>query len=196
MFSVNQKIKIWTGKFIRVCLRFFWGFDKWHLFTLTERSYAKEIIKYCNNRNEKNSFVEIGCGLGDIIRNVKYKKKIGYDADDKVLKAASFLAHIYLQKKIMFSTFYFPDSVLTGRFDVLILVNWIHHIEPLLLKSKLEEYFKLNLNVGGCIIVDTVKDKEYKFNHDINYLATDLNATLIKLGDYERQRQVWAINKQ
>jgi 2-polyprenyl-3-methyl-5-hydroxy-6-metoxy-1,4-benzoquinol methylase len=194
MQKTYLKFKIWNGKLFRIILRSFYGFDKWHLFTLTERIYAKDIIIYCNNRIEKNAFAEIGCGLGDIIRNVKYKEKQGFDTDINVLRAASAFAQICFRKKIKFSVFHFPESNLNGKFDVIVMVNWIHHVEPFILKSKLEQYCKLNLNNGGCIILDTVQDKEYRFNHNINYLAKDLNSTLTKLGDYERQRQVWAIN--
>jgi 2-polyprenyl-3-methyl-5-hydroxy-6-metoxy-1,4-benzoquinol methylase len=195
MQKTYLKFKIWSGKFFRIILRSFYGFDKWHLFTLTERIYAKDIIIYCNDRIKKNAFAEIGCGLGDIIRNVNYVEKLGFDTDINVLRAASTFARICFRKKIKFSVFHFPDSNLNGKFDVIVMVNWIHHVEPFILKSKIEQYSKLNLNNGGCIILDTVQDKEYRFNHNINYLAKDLNSTLTKLGDYERQRQVWAINK-
>ena len=189
------KFRIWSGKFFRIILRSFYGFDRWHLFTLIERNYARDIIVYCNNQTEKHAFVEIGCGLGDIVRNVKHKEKYGFDADINVLKAASMLARICLKKKIKFSVFHFPEAKLNGKFDVVVMVNWIHHIHPSVLKLKLEEYFKSNLKPGGSIILDTVQDKEYQFNHNINYLAADLNATLTKIGDYERQRQVWAVKK-
>lgn len=196
MEKIFLKFKIWNGKLFRIMLRSLYGFDRWHLFTLTERKYAQDIIVYCNKHSEKHAFAEIGCGLGDIVRNVKYKEKYGFDAEINVLKAASALTRICFKKRIIFSVFHFPESKLNGKFDVVVMVNWIHHINPSVLKMKLEEYFKLNLKAGGCIILDTVQDKEYRFNHNINYLAADLNATLTKIGDYERQRQVWAIKKQ
>ena len=183
-------------RFFRFLLYLYFGFDKWHLSTLYEKKYAKGITSYLNSKpNAKNNTViEIGCGLGDIVRNLNSIHKTGYDMDVNVLKAAHFLSRITF-KKTDFKWFKFPESNLGEKTDVIILVNWIHHIESPILKSKLEEYFKLNLNAGGCIILDTVQDKEYRFNHNINYLAKDLNATFTKLGDYERQRQVWAINK-
>lgn len=195
MKKIIVKTKIWSGKLFRMMLRKFYRFDRWHIFTLTERHYAKDIITYCNTKNDKNAFCEIGCGLGDIIRNVQYKDKYGYDSDPKVLKAAAMLNRITFKKKIHFSVFHFPESPLTGKFDVIVLVNWIHHIKPDVLKYKLEEYFRSNLNTFGSILIDTVQDKEYEFNHNIHYLAKDIKATLTMLGNYERQRQVWIINK-
>lgn len=195
MQKIIWKLNIWRGKLVRLFLQAAFGFDRWHVFTLTEKKYAKDIISYCNKRYTRHSFVEIGCGLGDIVRYVKYDERYGFDAEERVLKAANFLNKITGGKKIHFSVFNFPGSALTGKYDVILMVNWIHHIEPLILKSKIEEYFNHYLNDGGVIIIDTVQDSEYKFNHDINYLTKDIKTDLKKLGDYERQRQIWLIKK-
>jgi len=71
------KLKIWSGKLFRLMLRFFFQFEKWHVFTLTERKYARDIIKYCDSIENRNSVVEIGCGLGDILRKLKYALDMG-----------------------------------------------------------------------------------------------------------------------
>jgi hypothetical protein len=63
------------------------------------------------------------------------------------------------------------------------------------LKSSISDYFNNALNKTGVIIIDTVQDPEYKFNHDILYLTDGINAGINKLGDYERQRQIWLIEK-
>jgi SAM-dependent methyltransferase len=91
-------------------LYWFFGFDQWHLFTLTERNYAKDIIAYCNKRSIRNSFAEIGCGLGDILRHVKFATCLGLDNDKKVLAAAAFLNKLYFKKSIRLDVFHFPQS--------------------------------------------------------------------------------------
>jgi SAM-dependent methyltransferase len=195
MQKLIWKGKVWGGKVVRMSLRAVFGFDRWHVFTLTEKQYAKDIISYCNGRAVRNSIAEIGCGLGDILRHVRYRQREGYDLDARILKAARFLSRITGKGQIRFSLFNFPDSPLPGRYDVLLMVNWIHHIEPAVLKASIEEYFTGALNEGGCIVIDTVQDPEYRFNHDIAYLTRDIPATVDKLGDYERQRQIWLIKK-
>jgi SAM-dependent methyltransferase len=190
-----RKSKIWSGKIIRMLLRTAFRFEQWHTFTLTEREYAKDIIVYCNQKNVKNVFAEIGCGLGDIIKHAKYRERYGYDVDANVLKAAIFLDRFTLKKKIRFSVFNFPVSTLPGSYDVIVMVNWIHLIEPAILKSKISEYFNNSLKEEGFIIIDTVQDQEYKFNHDIQYLSVELGARVSKLGDYERQREIWVLKK-
>ncbi|HEV3222660.1 MAG TPA: class I SAM-dependent methyltransferase [Puia sp.] len=195
MRNLIWKSKVWGGKLQRIFLRYIFKFDNWHIFTLAEKKYAKDIIGYCNARSVRNSFVEIGCGLGDIVRHVRYYEREAYDMDEKVLKAARFLNTLTGGKRIRFSAFTFPGTPLHGKFDVVVLVNWIHHIEPSVLKSSISDYFNNALNKTGVIIIDTVQDPEYKFNHDILYLTDGINAGINKLGDYERQRQIWLIEK-
>ena len=175
MHKLIWKFKVWTGKFFRLVLRQVFNFDQWHLYTLTERPYAMDIIRFSNSRSSRQSFVEIGCGLGDIIRHVRYKERYGFDNDRNVLKAAAFIKRITLNRGIRFEIFRFPESTLPGTHDVIVMVNWIHHIEPSVLKKKIEEYFNTSLNPGGAIIIDTVQDKEYRFNHDIHRITEGLH---------------------
>ena len=196
MQKLIWKFRVWGGKLQRILLRYIFKFDHWHVFTLAEKNYAQDIITYCNARTKRDSFAEIGCGLGDIVRHVHYREKQGYDMDDRALNAARFLSAFNAGKKSSFSVFTFPDSKLSGKYDVIVLVNWIHHIEPAMLRSSIGSYFKNALNDDGDIIVDTVQDPEYKFNHDIRVLTDGINSGVSKLGDYERQRQVWIIKKQ
>lgn len=195
MRKLAWKFSVWGGKLQRIFLRYIFKFDKWHVFTLTEKKYAKDIIIYCNARSPRNRFVEIGCGLGDIVRHVHYAERQGFDMDEKALKAARFLNTVTGGGKIRFSVFTFPGSTLPEKYDVIVLVNWIHHIEPSVLKSSIAAYFKNNLNEAGVIIIDTVQDREYKFNHDILFLTEGIKGDVSKLGDYERLRQIWLIKK-
>ena len=177
-------------------LQKYFQFDKWHIVSLRQRRYAREIIAFSNRRVNRKSFLEIGCGLGDILRNVRYENKTGYDLDQKVLNAAAFLNKISLGPAIHFGVFNFPESEITGKYDVILMVNWIHHIEPTVLKLKIQEYFANVLNGGGTIILDTVDHAEYQYRHDIFFLTKDIKANVNKLGDYERQRRIWLITKQ
>ncbi len=182
-------------KLKRRLLQLQFGFDKWHISPLGERPYAVDVINYCNVLEERISFAEIGCGLGDITRNVNFLDRTGYDMDPKVLKAAAILPVKGTIRKIEFAEFHFPESILTGTYNVLALINWIHHIEPAVLKEKIEFYFRENLLDMGELIIDTVQDSAYKHNHRIGYLTKDINCSVQKIGDYARQREVWSIKK-
>lgn len=180
----------------RKALQLAYGFDKWHISPLAERPYARDVITYSNNRKERNNFVEIGCGLGDIIRNVDYINRTGYDNDGKVLKAARVLpSKTRNGKSVNFEVFSFPESKLTGKYDVITMVNWIHHIEPVVLKKYIEQYFQENLTASGEIMIDTVQDKAYRYNHNIEFLSGGIPCSVFRIGEYARQREVFAIKK-
>ena len=187
-----------AGKRIpRRILRFFFNFDRWHLSISTERAYVVDLIIYLNALPEATrvSVAEIGCGLGDIIGNIKFKNKLGYDRELNVIKAAGFISKIKFNN-IKFAEFSFPESTLSGEYNMIIIVNWIHSIEPQILKDAIHKYYTENLLSGGNIIVDTVQASNYKFNHKISYLTSDLPSCEIqKIGDYENQREVFAIIK-
>jgi 2-polyprenyl-3-methyl-5-hydroxy-6-metoxy-1,4-benzoquinol methylase len=191
-----MSIEILIPKIHRKIIQLVYGFDKWHMSPLSERPYAKDAIIYSNNRKERNNFVEIGCGLGDIIRNVDYENRTGFDNDRKVLKAAAVMPSKTRQgKKVNFRIFDFPQSTLDGKYDVITMVNWIHHIEPVVLKKNIEQYFRDNLVAGGEILIDTVQDKAYRYNHNIEFLTGGIPCTIFRIGEYARQREVFAIKK-
>ena len=186
-------------KFYRIqrkILRNVFRFDQWHVSTLSERKYAADTIIFLNgiSKDKRVAIVEIGCGLGDIIRNLRFQTKVGYDGERNVIMAASFLSSVSFDRT-RYSQFTFPDSVLRNKWNVIVMVNWIHHIEPDVLKKNVEIYFSENLLPDGCIIVDTVQAPNYKYNHDISHLTADINCDLVKIGSYENLREVFAIFK-
>jgi hypothetical protein len=56
-------------------------------------------------------------------------------------------------------------------------------------------FFNDHLQPRGEIIIDTVQDKAYEFNHKINFLTNGLNCSLLRIGEYPNQREIWAIKK-
>ncbi len=86
------------GKYRRVFyhkLRKKYQFEEWHEEPYELRTYAWDIKNYVNtlvSTSYKPMCVcEIGCGLGDIIRNTRADKKIGIDISKEVIECAKFL---------------------------------------------------------------------------------------------------------
>lgn len=145
-----------------------YGFDKWHINPYELRAYAVEMVKYVNRSNVGgycNTVCEVGCGIGDILRNVRAKKKIGVDLSDKVIQCA-----IGLDRKSDYYTGGFDKlcAVAPKDIDVLITVNFIHNIEP----SELADYYKMVMDSKNVqtVIVDTVDAAGYKYKHDFGTL--------------------------
>jgi SAM-dependent methyltransferase len=182
-------------RFWRCWLCLFFRFSWWHTISLRERPYARDIINYLNGRPpaQRTSALEIGCGLGDIIRHIRFEKRVGLDSNNNVLRAARFLSRFNFGIRIRFMKFDFPDSNFFGRYDAIIMVNWIHTICPDVLKQKIEDYARENLSEGGMIIIDTVQDAEYKYHHDVAALTADLECRILSLGPYRRGREIHVI---
>lgn len=188
-FRLRQKKRI---------LFFLFDFNKWHISLLEERKYAQDIIKYLNLKSPdfQTKIVEIGCGLAEIIRKANYIDKTGVDYDVHVLKAAKYLSRIENVQGIKFQVFNFPESRLKGKFNVILMVNWIHNIQSSVLKENLELYFNNNLSQNGEIIIDIIeKNKNYKFNHLVDFLISELNCSKECLGTYDGFRKIWIIRK-
>ena len=180
----------------RRLLQLLFGFDRWHVSTFRERKYAVDIVEHLNRCENiaGQKVVEIGCGLGDIIRRIKSPTKEGLDYDLKVCRAAIFIGRI-VRDNTKYYQFRFPDNSLTSVYDIIIMVNWIHHIEPDVLKSQIETLFQNNLNSQGKILIDTVFDRQYRFNHDVNFLTSSLDCRVDIIAADKRQRQIFSINK-
>lgn len=180
----------------RFVLAGMFGLEKWHTNHPAEKKYPVDISKFLNNTNEINrgSVVEIGCGIGDIIRFIHYKNRIGYDQARKTIDACRFINKITFND-ITYGVFDFPETELQGRYDAIIMVNWIHCIQPDLLKKYIARYFTDNLETNGYFILDTVQAPDYKYNHDIKYLTDALNCEIMLIGTYRNQREVFAVKR-
>jgi SAM-dependent methyltransferase len=177
-------------------LRSYFKYNSWHDSLYSKRGYAKKIVSYLNTRIVKNSVLEIGCGTGDILRRLNYIKKEGLDYEQEVLNALNFLIYIKnIGGKVYTKKFDFLSDVVIGKFDVIILCNWIHEIEPSLLESKIRTLFENNLNTNGEIIIDILENTDYKYNHSITYLTQNFNCSQIILGEFEWGRKIYSILK-
>lgn len=180
----------------RVLLRACYAFDKWHLALFSDRPYAAAVVDYLNARlTIRNDVVEIGAGLGDIIRRIHCGRKTILDKDEKVLQACKLLTRLHPCGEIAIERFEFPSSKLKGDFDAVIAVNWLHNIPPSELKSGLQTIFRGNIRPGGILIFDVVENLNYKFNHDPNYLLESLNCRSEEIGRFEYGRRVIAACK-
>ena len=138
-----------------------YGFDKWHTTPINFRPYAIGIVHYLNQQ-PKRKVVEIGCGLGEVIGNIRNCEGEGIDFDAAVIKAAR---KLYRNTHFRTGTF---ENVKKQKIDYLITVNFIHSIPPEELREK---YRRLcENNEIRHIVLDTVSSPQYRYNHDIDYL--------------------------
>ncbi len=158
--------------FVYQCGRFIWGYSSWHRIPINWRPYAIHIIEAIEFMIKKGVIgngliVEVGCGRGDIIGNIKYGKKLGIDIEEKVIDAAKFF---YSDTKFMQGEITdMPDNFI----DALIIVNWMHIEKP----EVLHELLSPHLAYIKIIVFDVFLDSNGgeslsgdKFSHDGHYL--------------------------
>ncbi len=178
-------------------LKWMFSFDEWHVMPLSSRPYAQAIINYLNAFSgiQNKTVVEIGCGLGDILRNIKARHKLGLDSNRNVLRALKLICLATGNSKMRLRQFTFPQSELDGQYDIVICVNWIHHVAPLVLKDNIDKIWLHHMAQKGALVIDTVDDPAYRYNHRIDYLTKGLCCEVTQLGAFERQRKVHVITK-
>jgi len=154
----------------------------WHRNPIYWMSYRLEATKQINNiieqgKKESLTIVEIGCGLGEILREVKkYNKNknlniYGFDIDKKVIDVAKKLG-----KEINFKVGTF-DSVINipeKTIDILIMISFLHCLS----KKDIIKYF--NTLMKNKYIRYIVLDER---NHNFDKILNNYNLIYSKKFD-------------
>ena len=89
--------------------------------------YWKSITRYIDYfLHNENSILEIGCGIGDLLANVKGNKKTGVDFSDGMIKIAK-----EQYPDIDFHVMRAENLELTGKYDVIVLSNLIGYLDDI-----------------------------------------------------------------
>lgn len=171
-------------------------YDSWHSRPFIQRKYAVDIVRYLKKNKDIESVIDIGCGTGDIIRRLPFKKKYACDKHTNVLKGLHFFS-FFLNKGSRIKTHKFNFSVdkLTGKYDAIIIIDFTQIIEPAILKETLNNYFNNNLKNNGIVITDAFNDPDRKYSHNINNLI-EFKHTIDKICDIDKGRvKVYSIKK-
>ena len=187
-------LKIW--RFPRHLYTEIFGLKGFHKSTYLEKKYCALIVKHLNSRTLKNSVLEIGTGLGDILLNLNFKFLNGYDHKKNVLEALKFRNKIYFfKRKNLITKLYsiHSDEQIKGKFDVIIICNFIHNFEPKLINQKIKDFYKNNLSKGGEIIFDSLETEEpldlnqkrhYKYTHSPSEIKEITGGEIQILGQF------------
>lgn len=95
-------------------------FDTWHLSPYQWRKYVQETAKYLNKHNA-GVVVDIGCGLGGLLRHSKASVRIGIDLHENVIQAARELG----DSKIIYRVGSF-EKVEESPVDYLVTLGFMH----------------------------------------------------------------------
>ena len=98
-----------------------YGFDTWHLSPYEWREYTQKTAAYIN-AHLAGKVVDIGCGLGGLLRHIKASTKIGMDIHEDVIQAARELS----DKSIIYKVGSFDELVGEECIDYLITLGFTH----------------------------------------------------------------------
>lgn len=104
----------------RICKKY--ELDMWHESPYELRRYAQIVAKSVN-RLGVQCVIDVGCGLGEILRHINVRKRYGYDTDSRVIEAAKSFSKD--RKNIIYSV---GDlrSVNVPDADCLVTIGWMH----------------------------------------------------------------------
>ena len=178
IFRSFKKLSLnYLSKFLCLYQRFYFNFRlrnlniyDWHLKgTFYCREYKKISLNIINSL-KPNIYIDIGCGLGEILSRVDLnpKYKYGYDIDLS-LKKANYLLHkekynFYLQEENLLNNVKRIDN-LERKLILVSMLNFAHTINPEKLKQILGKYYEF---LGKYILlIDNINidKKEYKYDH-------------------------------
>ena len=144
--------------------------DKWHLNgTFYCRKYKLKTLEIINDLSP-TLYIDIGCGLGEILsrvnKNIYYK--IGYDKDiniTQINKEINSNKFKYFAKKKNLINYIKNLNISQEELKIITMLNFAHNVSPKELKSMLLYYYQ---KIGKyTLIIDNIFSKEslYKYNH-------------------------------
>lgn len=96
-------------------------FYEWNTSPFELREYVQVAAEYIN-RIKPKTVIDIGCGLGELLRHIRAEHKVGLDLDENNIKTAKILDR---SGKIRFITGSF-EQIKGEKIDVLVTLNFMH----------------------------------------------------------------------
>lgn len=144
-----------------------------------KRYYWNDITKYCNYFvHEDSSVLEIGCGTGELLNDLKAKHKVGIDfSEEMISQAKSQFPNLDLRVMVA------EDLNLNEKFDVIILSNLIGYLDDI---QKVLTQLKLVSHANTKIIISYysfIWEPILKFGELVGYKTKTPNQNWLSLSE-------------
>jgi len=160
--------KIYIFKFLKIILSFVFRFDYWHSSPRENRDYILYSNKIIKLKKNKDYIADIGCGLGEVTYNIKKSYIDFYDSSSNIIRFLKITK--FFQKKNNFYLFDFKEEQLTKKYDIIVLLNFLHNIDQQFFLERMSNIYFKNLRRYGFLIFDIIdQNKNYKYNHKIKF---------------------------
>jgi hypothetical protein len=182
----NVSLRYMLKNFDRVMLMVFFDFEPWAIGKGDNRDYIVGIRKYLNNlpNINKMSVLELGSGLGDIIRYINCGEKMVTDRHVGLLRANKLLSFFKnIGSKPNYKSFFFGKDELFGKYDIVIMTNFCQGIHFDIVRNHINKFFETNLKKKGRIIIDVYEKGMYV--HNIGLLFQEQSCRIKKFGNFQ-----------
>ena len=149
-----------------------YGVTRWHVASSLSKPYVSDVVVYLN-ASRPSTVVEIGCGFCDILSHLQAARRIGYDADRNVIRAARVYTRLKGAKVELAPFDFIQDALPAVRADAWVLIGLLHNFAEEAIRPRLREIFG-RLNPGGMIVLDTKTGARHRHQHDIGRLFSGL----------------------
>jgi SAM-dependent methyltransferase len=171
-----------------------YGVSRWHVASSINKPYVMDVVAYLDARRP-STVVEIGCGFCDILSHLQAARRIGFDADRNVVRAARVYTRLKGAKVELAPLDFIRDALPAVRADAWVLINWLHEFTEDAVRPRLRELFG-RLDPGGLIVLDTAVGAGYQHQHNVGRLFNGLPCAISVISqDPADSRTVYSVVK-
>ena len=165
-------------------------FDSWHISPYELRKYLQATVDYINSKDVQ-TVVDIGCGLGEMLRRIKAENRIGMDVHEETIRAAEKLS----KGDITYRVGSFQELQIEKPIDYLVTLGFMH--------GGTEETWRMpyrdvaNRNHILHFIVDTVPEEGDSHHLNFSDILPDHYRLVDKMGPFlgGRYIEVYGLNR-
>lgn len=106
-------------RYKRLCKKY--HFDSWHITPYELRKYLQDTVAYVNEK-KADVVVDIGCGLGEMLRHINARKRVGFDIHEEPNRVARMLH----KGNVIYHVGSFDEVNLEETIEYLITLNFMH----------------------------------------------------------------------
>lgn len=198
MSTSTDKFSGFAKRLMKRLLRLRYRFAGWHILNFEDRDYSEHLLSEVEELSSRHakSILDIGCGLGSLLRRCSIRRRVGLDIDCAAIRAARLIARIVVRANIDFQC---ADVIgqrpqFSERFDVIVVVNWVDKLPTLEVLALLEYCKNHLLRSGGTILIDSVTESINRRFHDIPLYAQSLRFSSRLCSSTGNGRNLWALS--
>lgn len=190
--NIVRQVGLWNTILGSIKQIYYWflqkkyRYYKWNIKPFELREYI-QVVAEIINKDQPNSIIDIGCGLGELLRHIHKRSGgifLGYDLDPASIEVAKVLDK---KRKIHFEVGTF-DAVSGQSVDYLVTLNFMGGAD--------EEYWKpfyqsfLARNKVKRVIVDVLSEKYGNHHLDFTKVLPEEYQLIIDKGPYMADRHI------